>query len=140
MSGFVVVDASLAFKWLVREEHTDKALAILRVWHNEDVTPAAPHLLPFEVSNALRKRVTRGELSATHSIGGAFGEGFPPGLNLALVDFIPGGQLGHHFLALHRFQAHLGLESWAVLPTSLRHFLLLPDSNSYPQFRSGTLT
>ena len=25
MSGFVVVDASLAFKWLVREEHTDKA-------------------------------------------------------------------------------------------------------------------
>ena len=30
MSGFVVVDASLAFKWLVREEHTDKALAILR--------------------------------------------------------------------------------------------------------------
>ena len=34
MSGFVVVDASLAFKWLVWEEHTDKALAILRVWHN----------------------------------------------------------------------------------------------------------
>ena len=32
MSGFVVVDASLAFKWLVREEHTDKALAILRTW------------------------------------------------------------------------------------------------------------
>ena len=23
LSGFVVVDASLAFKWLVREEHTD---------------------------------------------------------------------------------------------------------------------
>ena len=63
MSGFVVVDASLAFKWLVREEHTDKALAILRVWQNEDVILAAPHLLPFEVSNALHKRVTRGELS-----------------------------------------------------------------------------
>ena len=63
MSGYVVVDASLAFKWLVREEHTDKALAILRLWHNEEVTPAAPHLLPFEVSNALHKRVTRGELS-----------------------------------------------------------------------------
>ena len=37
MSGFAVVDASLAFKWLVREEHTDKALAILRRWHNEEV-------------------------------------------------------------------------------------------------------
>ena len=28
MSGHVVVDASVAIKWLVREEHTDKALAI----------------------------------------------------------------------------------------------------------------
>ncbi len=68
MSGFVVVDASLAFKWLVREEHTDTALAILRTWHNEEVTPAAPHLLPFEVSNALHKRVTRGELSMEGAI------------------------------------------------------------------------
>lgn len=59
----MVVDASLAFKWLVREEYTDKALAILREWDSAEVTPAAPHLLPFEVSNALHKRVTRGELS-----------------------------------------------------------------------------
>ena len=63
MSGFVVVDASLAFKWLVREEYTDKALAILWEWHSQEVTPAAPHLLPFEVSNALHRRVARGELS-----------------------------------------------------------------------------
>ena len=68
MSGFVAVDASLAFKWLVREEHTAKALAVLREWHNEEVTPAAPHLLPFEVSNALHKRVTRGELSVEGSV------------------------------------------------------------------------
>ena len=68
MSGFVVVDASLAFKWLVREEHTDKALAILREWHDEEVTPAAPHLLPYEVSNALHKRVTRGELSVEGAV------------------------------------------------------------------------
>ena len=68
MSGFVVVDASLAFKWLVREEHTDKALAILREWHDEEVTPTAPHLLPFEISNALHKRVTRGELSVEGAV------------------------------------------------------------------------
>ena len=68
MSGFVVVDASLAFKWLVREEHTDKALAILREWNAEEVTPTAPHLLPFEVSNALHKRVTRGELSVEGAV------------------------------------------------------------------------
>ena len=68
MSDFVVVDASLAFKWLVREEYTDNALAILREWHDEDVTPVAPYLLPFEVSNALHKRVTRGELSVEGAV------------------------------------------------------------------------
>ena len=63
MSGYVVVDASVATKWLVREEHTDKALAILSAWHDEDITPAAPYLLPFEVANALHRKVSRGQLS-----------------------------------------------------------------------------
>ena len=30
MSGVVVVDASLAVKWLVREVHSDKAYALAR--------------------------------------------------------------------------------------------------------------
>ncbi len=68
VSGFVVVDASLAVKWLVREEHTDKALAILRAWHDEEVTPTAPHLLPFEVANALHRKVFRGQLSVGDSV------------------------------------------------------------------------
>ena len=63
MSGYVVVDASLAIKWLVREEHTDKALAILSAWHHDEVTPAAPYLLPFEVANALHRKVLRGQLT-----------------------------------------------------------------------------
>ena len=63
MSEHVVVDASVAIKWLVREEHTDKALAILSAWHDEDVTPAAPYLLPFEVTNALHRMVFRGQLN-----------------------------------------------------------------------------
>lgn len=67
MSGSVVVDASLAVKWLVREEGTDKALNILRAWHEEEVTLAAPHLLPFEVANALHRKVVRGELSVEDS-------------------------------------------------------------------------
>ena len=67
VSGFVVVDASVAVKWLVREEHTDKALAILRAWHEEEVMPAAPHLLPFEIANALHRKVVRGQLSVGDS-------------------------------------------------------------------------
>ena len=67
MSGYVVVDASLAVKWLVREEGSDKALTILRAWHEEEVTLVAPHLLPFEVANALHRKVIRGELSVGDS-------------------------------------------------------------------------
>ena len=65
MNGTVVVDASLAFKWLVREEHTDKALAILRSWESQGIVPTAPHLMPAEVTNALHRRVVRGEMSLT---------------------------------------------------------------------------
>ncbi|MDE2989905.1 MAG: type II toxin-antitoxin system VapC family toxin [Chloroflexota bacterium] len=63
MSGFVVVDASVAVKWLVREEHTDRALAILSTWHDDEITPSAPYLLPLEVANALHRRVIRNQLN-----------------------------------------------------------------------------
>ena len=63
MSDVVVVDASLAFKWLVREPQSEKALTLLGSWHRQGVRPAAPHLLPFEVANALYRRVVRKELT-----------------------------------------------------------------------------
>ena len=63
MSEFVVVDASLAFKWLVEEEHSDRATALARLWDDEGSQLAAPPLMPFEVANALHRRVLRGELT-----------------------------------------------------------------------------
>ena len=63
MSGYVVVDASLAVKWLVREEDSPGAHAMLAVWDREEQQLAAPHLLRFEVTNALHRRVARGELA-----------------------------------------------------------------------------
>ena len=63
MNGLVVVDASVAFKWLVEEEHSDKAHAILQSWERQDVRVTAPPLMPVEVSNALHHRVMRGEIS-----------------------------------------------------------------------------
>ena len=65
----VVVDASLAFKWLVEEEHSDKAHAILQSWDNRSVRLASPHLMPFEVVNALHRRVVRGELTTEVAAG-----------------------------------------------------------------------
>ena len=63
MSGIVVVDASLAVKWLVREVHSDKAYVLARSWAREEVYPLAPYLMPVEVANALYKRVMRKEIS-----------------------------------------------------------------------------
>lgn len=67
MNGVVVVDASLAVKWLVDEEGSDEAHAALEAWVAQDVTRIAPYLMPFEVANALHRRVARGELSIANS-------------------------------------------------------------------------
>ena len=68
MSGSVVVDASLAVKWLVEEDDSDKAHAALESWVARDVTRIAPYLLPFEVANAPHRRVLRGELNVGDSV------------------------------------------------------------------------
>ena len=68
VSGSVVVDASLAVKWLVEEDDSDKAHAALESWVAQDITRIAPHLLTFEVANALHRRVLRGELNVGHSV------------------------------------------------------------------------
>lgn len=62
MSDFVAVDASVAFKWLVEEENSDKATALTRLWDDEGTQPMAPPIMPFEVANALHRRVVRGDL------------------------------------------------------------------------------
>ncbi len=67
MSGFVVVDASLAFKWLVEEKDSDKAQTLLQSWEHQNLKPAAPSFMPFEVANALHRRITRNELTIEES-------------------------------------------------------------------------
>ena len=62
--GTVVVDASLAIKWVVEEPYSPEAERLLEGWKDEDVRTVAPGLLPYEVANALYKRVLRGEMSA----------------------------------------------------------------------------
>ena len=68
MNGIVVVDASLAFKWLVSEEDSDLAQSISRSWANDGIQAAAPYLMPVEVANALHRRVVRGELSVEDAV------------------------------------------------------------------------
>ncbi len=63
MNSLVVVDASLAFKWLVQEEHSDKADALGRLWASQGTRRAAPYFMPVEVVNALHRRVVQAEMS-----------------------------------------------------------------------------
>ena len=63
MNGLIVVDASLAVKWLVEEEGSGTAAALAQFWRNEGTKLVAPPLMAIEVANALHRRVVRGELS-----------------------------------------------------------------------------
>ena len=54
----MVIDASVAFKWLVREHDSDAAIA----WIAAGVPLCAPMLVIAETGNAMTKRIRRGEL------------------------------------------------------------------------------
>jgi predicted nucleic acid-binding protein len=59
----LVVDASIAVKWVVEEEGTEAALAVRR-----KAKLIAPDLLAAECANILWKKARRGELSADEAI------------------------------------------------------------------------
>lgn len=63
MSGHVVVDASLAIKWVVKEPYAEEALALAGKWAAAETKPAAPCLLLVEVTNALHRRAILGHIS-----------------------------------------------------------------------------
>jgi predicted nucleic acid-binding protein len=60
----LVVDASVATKWLVAEALTDEALAILE----SDSELVAPDLFPIEIGNVLWKKVRAAELTAEQAV------------------------------------------------------------------------
>ena len=62
LRDFVVVDASVAFRWLVEEENSDKATALTRLWDDKGTQPIAPPIMPFAVANVLHRRVVRGDI------------------------------------------------------------------------------
>jgi len=63
VSQSVVVDANLAFKWVVKEEYSDKAEALALEWHESGTQLVAPYFMPVEVTNILHQRVRRSEMN-----------------------------------------------------------------------------
>jgi predicted nucleic acid-binding protein len=62
-TNLVVVDASLAVKWILNEVWHHKALALLTQWEQQSVVRIAPSWFSCEVAIVLYKRVLRGDLS-----------------------------------------------------------------------------
>ena len=62
MSNVVVVDASIALKWTINETDSSTALALLADWTDREIEVHAPSLLVYEVTNALYRRVRKGEI------------------------------------------------------------------------------
>lgn len=58
----VVVDASIALKWVVPQEHTEEALALRDRWQRDSERIIAPPLFRAEVTNVVRQYVRRGNL------------------------------------------------------------------------------
>ena len=114
MSEYVVVDASVAFKWLVEEEHSDKATALVRHWDDEGSRLAAPQLMSFEVANALHRRVARGDFAVAVAAG-------------LMEDLMSFGIAFHHGPSLHRRALELAslLQQGAVYDA---HYLALAES------------
>ena len=52
-AGLVVVDASLALKWVVEEPYSAEAAALLGEWEQDGMQRLAPTLLGYEVTNVL---------------------------------------------------------------------------------------
>ena len=60
----LVVDASVAVKWILPEEGHEEALRIQEKYQDEEIDLIAPHLLVSEIASVLWKRARRGDLSA----------------------------------------------------------------------------
>ncbi|HEX5369708.1 MAG TPA: type II toxin-antitoxin system VapC family toxin [Dehalococcoidia bacterium] len=98
MSDSVCIDASIVVKWLLPEADSDQAIALRRRLRAEDRTLIAPPHMPIEVTNVIRQRVVRHELTPAEGedLAGVLAEmpiliASPPGLYRTAID------LAHRF-------------------------------------------
>lgn len=63
MNNVIVVDASLAIKWVVVEDDSPIALTLLNRWVSEGKELIAPALFIYEGTNIIHRRVVKGLLT-----------------------------------------------------------------------------
>lgn len=63
MNNVVVVDASLALKWVLAEPDSGIAIMLLDHWTSEGTDVIAPALFAYEVTNTLYRQVVSGKIT-----------------------------------------------------------------------------
>ena len=67
MKDYVVVDASLAVKWVLKESDSEVALELAREWVTTETRPIAPGLILVEATNVLHRRALQGHFSQSQA-------------------------------------------------------------------------
>lgn len=67
MPDRLVVDCSVAAKWVLPEPDRDRAVRLLEQWESGKVTLIAPDLLLAEFASLLAKRIRRKQISAAQA-------------------------------------------------------------------------
>jgi predicted nucleic acid-binding protein len=63
MTDVVVVDASLALKWVLSEADSSTAITLLQRWNNDNMEVIAPALFTYEATNILYRQVVTDKLA-----------------------------------------------------------------------------
>jgi len=68
MAEYICVDVSLAIKWVLPEEGSERAEILLGKWLSAGRLLIAPHLFIYEVISILRKKVLRKEINEAEGL------------------------------------------------------------------------
>lgn len=63
MNKSVVVDTSIALKWILQEHDSNIARSLLIQWINQEVVLLAPTLLMYEITNKLHQILNKGSIT-----------------------------------------------------------------------------
>lgn len=63
MTSRVVCDSNIFIAVALREPFSERAEALIELWHSTDVQVVVPYLFRYEVTSVVRKQIARGNLT-----------------------------------------------------------------------------
>ena len=128
MSSGVIVDASIAIKWVLRENDSHNARSLLSEWIKEQVIVLVPTLFTYEVTNILYRKARQKEISLDSA-------------KLGITKILSTGLEIAHSEGLDSFiniKAMELAESFNLPATYDAHYLALAESEGYDLWTADT--